>query len=88
MMLFQTLAVRMTESAIKRKTIENRDRDLYLYAYEGLLAHVASWESIVILSVFLEVFVETVIYMAFYISLRSMQVAFTKLTTRNVTSLQ
>ena len=61
----------MVQMAVSAGAIGQDEEELYLYAYQSLLASVISWASLLLIAAVLQAFWGAVLFMLFFIPLRS-----------------
>lgn len=68
--MYELLAKKMVAAGIKANVLQQEDEELYLYAYQSLLAHIISWLSLLLIGLFMGLFWESALYMVFFTPLR------------------
>lgn len=68
--MYEGLAQRLVRRAVSAAIIQPEEEELYLYAYQLMLAGAFSWGSLLLLGFFFNAFWGSLAYMAFYIPLR------------------
>ena len=69
--MYEALARKLVRLAVSAGAIRQEDEELYLFAYESLLAGVISWASLLLMATVLQAFWGAVLFMLFFIPLRS-----------------
>ena len=68
--MFSFLSQRVVEYALKRNAIKSEDKELYLFAYQLLIANIITVISLLIISLIFGYVVETLIFIVFLFPLR------------------
>ncbi len=70
-MKLPVLAEKLADKAIMSGAIAEDERELYLYAYQALIAQAMSWTSLILIGAMFHSFWGALIYMIFFIPLRT-----------------